>query len=374
MSLSAGTIRTYENALKRVESLGIDKSNPDLDSLLSQLTSDSVSLSSQNMCLMALNWYNKSKLHDEVLSENITLRSQDLRGRIMTSYGSNELSDRERDIYISWSTILKIHADMSKKVLTSDDNRLQDSYVLLSLYVLHPPRRSDYAEMYISDMSLDDYHDRVISVSDPYSNEWYNHSCTNRLKRLTLDVEKKTSKNYYVLSGYFVFDEYKTYKSYGRQVIKLSKSLNDILVNHINRKKLVVGDSLLGLSYANYLKRLSGIFDSYVGKSVSIDILRHSYISDLIPRNVTLNERKKISLLMGHSVTTQEIYNKSQSKVDDTEVVINTESILDRKTCNKYATEAERREKRLEGKRASYHKNQLLKKGQNMVVDANDAI
>lgn len=361
MSLSASTIKTYKSSLSRLTLMGINIDNPDIDALLIQLASSEISLGSQNLYLSSLQWHNTVSLHDAVLSAQITAKTTEIRSKINTNYGKNELSERESKLYISWSTVLSIHKDLSMKQSSQSSVRLRADHLLLSLYVLHPPRRCDYQQMYISDMSITEYQDRVIDPLSEYSNEWYNQSSETRSARLSSDVLVKGSCNYYVLSGYFVFDEYKTYKIYGRQVIKLSVELNDIIIEYIRINNLVVGDSLLGLNYKNYLSRLSSIFELYVNKRVSVDILRHSYLTYLLSCKVTLNDRKKVSLLMGHSVSGQEIYNKSQSKVDEV-IIKSPEIVRERNVYNHHMSEESRRSKLLESKRAWYHKNEKKKR------------
>ena len=71
---------------------------------------------------------------------------------------------------------------------------------------------------------------------------------------------------------------------------------------------------LLGLSDGALIMRLKSIFNSYNNKQVSINILRHSYITYKHQKGEldTVEQREKLASKMGHSIQLQlEYYKKN---------------------------------------------------------------
>lgn len=139
--------------------------------------------------------------------------------------------------------------------------------IIYNLYIKQAPRRNqDYQHMYI----------------------WTRKG-----------IPKKTDRNYYLIhKGYFLFNSYKTHKTYGQQEIKVSDDLNDILREYVKDKKN--GDSLLNIKQANLSTRIKKIF------GISMNEIRHLYVDKLFKENPnrSTDEIKKISTLLGHSIRT----------------------------------------------------------------------
>ena len=128
-------------------------------------------------------------------------------------YKEQKMSEVQKENWIDWSDVLKIYDDLrvkteplfKAKALTPKQFEALQSFVLLSCYVLVPPRRClDYAVM----------------RSNAYN---------------------KSSQNYFD-GKQFVFNVYKTAKNYGEKTILLPKELCDILKKW---KKINTGEMLL---------------------------------------------------------------------------------------------------------------------------------
>jgi hypothetical protein len=74
------------------------------------------------------------------------------------AYAKNELTEREKSVWMTWDQVKAVHADLKKEVDAFISNAVlskseQDkllSYLVLSLYVLIPPRRNrDYMDLVI---------------------------------------------------------------------------------------------------------------------------------------------------------------------------------------------------------------------------------
>jgi hypothetical protein len=161
--------------------------------------------------------------------------------------------------------------------------RLQD-FVMLSCLLLIPPRRSlDWVDFRIR------------------------------------DVDKE--KDNYMSGNKLVFNSYKTKKYYGRQEVNIDKNpLKKILTDwmKINTTPFLLVDTTMKqpLNQSKLTIRLYGLFD---GKKVSVNMLRHIFITErVLPSVPKLNEMKETAREMGHSLDQQLKYKIDEKNVEDT--------------------------------------------------------
>jgi integrase len=161
---------------------------------------------------------------------------------------------------------------LSKATLKPSEFQRLQNFVILSLYVLQPPRRlQDYTEM--------------------------------RLRNFT-------EKDNYINKTKFVFNKYKTAKFSGREEIPINPKLKFILDKwkKLNPYEyLLVGSTEKKFSSSQLQQRLNSI----LGKKASVNILRHSFLSDKY-KDVDLREMEKDATAMGHSVSQQMRYVKKE--------------------------------------------------------------
>jgi hypothetical protein len=192
-----------------------------------------------------------------------------------------ERTPKQRANWVSQGDIAEVYHQLEKEVrplmrkasLTPGDRRKIMDYVVLSLYVLVPPRR------------LLDYTAFKVRNVDP---EKDNH------------LEK----------GKLVFVRYKTAKSYGRQEVPAPLKLVRIIRAW---SRLHESDWLLHDSKGNPLTapRLTQILNRIFGRRVSVNILRHSYVTEkILPDVPKLRELEAEAQAMGHSLQTQMVYRR----------------------------------------------------------------
>lgn len=190
-----------------------------------------------------------------------------------------EMTERQKEAYLPWPEILKVyqklkqHAEPLWKIkaeyVTGDIFEILQYYVLLSCYVLIPPRRAlDYAVFKIRNF------DSSAESKDNYMT----------------DGKGKT---------YFVFNTYKNAKRLGAQKFEIPLELKKI----INKwKNMNPGDYLLMNSmkkkiHATRINRmLAEIFKRNIGSS----LLRHSYLTHHFG-NIDLNNLETTAAQMGSS-------------------------------------------------------------------------
>lgn len=153
---------------------------------------------------------------------------------------------------------------LSKSVLKDPELQRLQNFVILSLYVLQPPRRLlDYTEMKI--------HGDINKEEDNYIN--------------------KTK---------FVFNKYKTAKHHGKEEVAINPKLKFILNKWVKLNPhdyMLVSINHSKLSSSQLQQRLNGI----LGRKASVNILRHSFLSDKY-KDIDLRDMEKTANDLGHSV------------------------------------------------------------------------
>ena len=196
-----------------------------------------------------------------------------VRQPINEKYQSNKPTDRQEEAYVSFEELEKKRDSLE----IGSDARL-----LLSLYTLVPPLRSDY---------------NLVAI---YKND----------KDIKYD-------NYLILNKnpYLVITKYKTAKTYKDIKIDLPKKLVKEIKESLKlkpREFIFVQKNGKPYEKSNTFNRwanrtLKSLFEK---KNISLSTLRHIYITrrDLKLEEKSGLERNKIAQIMGHSVGTQQNY------------------------------------------------------------------
>jgi len=203
----------------------------------------------------------------------------------MTEEKNQSRNETQQENWLSWNEIKHVFEELEKEVkplLTKKIENLTDKnikkiqeYILLSLYVLIPPRRSlDYTNFKIK------------------------------------DVDQKIDNFYDVKKKEFVFNTYKTSKKHGEQRVKIPVRLQSILKKWI---AINPSDMLLFSENGKELKQnqitnwLNKIFD----KKISVNMLRHIYITENVLKDMPkLTHLEEVASDMGNTVNQQMLYVK----------------------------------------------------------------
>jgi hypothetical protein len=280
-NLSETSVKTYlsilSNLYKRMEGKGdmYDYFKDNLHTIPEKLKDDKPNLRKTKMAVLVSLFGDDAdtdKLREIMLEDanqyNATLRNQ-------------QMNDKQKQNWLTTDEIRETYKKTYKKALPSiktgkpSKKEYQDilDFVLLSLYTLIPPRRSqDFSEMKIRNYDKD-------------------------------------SDNYYD-GKVFVFHKYKTSKNYGVQTIKPTQRLRNILKKWV---ELNPHDYLLASYDGNKasVSRITLMLNKIFGKNVSTTMLRHIYISqNLLKDAPTLKQMDDTAKAMGHSVMEQQMYRK----------------------------------------------------------------
>lgn len=204
----------------------------------------------------------------------------------------NKKNDKQKENWLDWNTIkekqdelaLKVFEFKNKKKITEKQYELLLDYLILSLYTLQAPRRNkDYLDMMV-------------------------------IKKINDDLDD--NKNYLSIKDkVFIFNDYKTKKTYGEQKIKIKEDLMRVIkiyLRHHPLKKEAEYNFLVnykGNSFKNsssITKKLNSIFSP---NKISSSMLRHIYLTNEFGDD--LEKMKKISKQMAHSLEEQKDYIKT---------------------------------------------------------------
>jgi hypothetical protein len=186
-----------------------------------------------------------------------------------------DVDKKHKELEAKWKLLLKKER---YKINWKDFQEAQD-YVILSLLggIYIPPRRlKDYIDFRI----------RPCPTEDP---------------------SKVNTKN----RNKLIFNSYKTAKTYGQQVVKIPQKLNDILTKWIDFNPsfyLLIDTKCRPLSNVKLNQRLNKMF----GKKVSVNQLRHTYLSHKYADRIQANEQlAKDFEDMGSSMLQEKVYIKN---------------------------------------------------------------
>ena len=145
----------------------------------------------------------------------------------------------------------------------------------------------------------------------PTRNEFSSVILVNKSAYKKLTEADKKKNNYLVVDKnkfFFIYNVYKTSKSYGEKKIDVEKDLAMILRSYIKLTKKKTGESLFTTSTGNQIspnvasQLLLKYSKKYIGKNISSTILRHIVLSDKFADVKT--EMEETAAVTGHSVNT----------------------------------------------------------------------
>ena len=308
--LSENSIMNYNSRIKQLKNCGLDVDNiPSINVILEILEKKGYALSTKSGMLTAIIKYSKKyKVNESILSalnDELTRVEKTIKSIV----NKNEMTDKNKLNYVSWETLQEIHKRLnSLKDLQYPNKDIDLSYLILSFYTLMPPRRLiDFVKLHYDNSQKIDLN-KVIT----YCNIDHDINIQNED---TNELHENDTKNYYVdcgNKGYFIFNNYKTKYKYDTQYLELNTELHNILKNYIATHNVKQGDNIVNVSYTTYKVILNDIIKLYTNKNITIDSLRHIYITHNLDNKIvySINEREHMATQMAHSLSMQEKYKK----------------------------------------------------------------
>lgn len=304
MSYSKYTIKSYEQSLQSLRRLylrekQVEMSDGDLanvDEIMRLLEAEYPPQTVINF-ISAVLWYTQCTQFTESMQcidktevrEAYQAHGARLKQSIEQSKAGkeHELTFKEQQSFMIWEDILRVSSQLLKGLDKTSYNHFMD-FVIVSLYTLHPPARADYANMrlFIED-----------SLIPPDFTENY----------CVLQTEPR-----------FVFQQYKTAKHKGTTVVPMDETLHAILLDwaSIHPSPFLLAlyhgptQSYRALSENALSKRITSIFLKYASRPVTINTLRHSFISYMSKCDQLLDNKRANATRMMHSMTMADKYRR----------------------------------------------------------------
>ncbi len=253
--------------------------------------------------LMALNHDEK---YNKLIDEYGGMRD-DLNQQYDDEQKSGKISETQKKNFVKLEEIEKMINTMEQEIkakhlrtktdLSGKDKELLMMYTIFSM-LIRIPTRNDFAMMKL-----------------------INKSGYNKLK----EADKK-QQNYLVFEKkgmFFIYNRYKTSKTYGEKRIDSPPDLTRILRSFIKLTKKKTGDYLFTSSTGNPIspnvasQLLSRTSKKYLDKNISSTMMRKIVLSDKFGE--TLKDMKEMTEVTGHSLDTmQEVYVKDPEDMTET--------------------------------------------------------
>lgn len=222
----------------------------------------------------------------------------DAKSEAASKQDTAQKTQKQEDNWIGWDAVVKHSEELrqkcegfvNQKSITPSQFDTLLQYVVLSLYTFVPPRRNlDYLD------------------------------CTvNRVPKTFKAESLPTNTNHIMIVGgvpsKFVFNKYKTVKTYGQQTIEIPEGLGQAILWYVKHHplgkaktvksfKFLVAYDGRELTAGNTITR---ILNKIFGKAVGSSMLRHIYLSS----KFNVEEMATTAAEMGHSMEEQRKYLK----------------------------------------------------------------
>ena len=307
-NLKDASVKLYMISIRRAKEIN-GSSNMDFikdPKLTNKILSDFIPLGSKEKTkytsvrntLIALTVYiesiNKEYQYNDIIQEykkiindyNKQYSDEQKDGKLKGRQIANMINKEELDTLIK---TLDQHVAMYKKkkeIIKLNTKELSDIRAWILFHILKEiPTRLDYDQM------------KLISQRE------YN----------TLKKKNELTKNYIVSSRglyKFSFNDYKTNKIYGENVISMNKPLKLKINLYLKLNDYKVGDIIFPLTRNAMSNLLTKTSDKIIKKKVSVQILRKFYISEKY--GGVSQEQIKDAQVMGHDLSVQQkVYNKN---------------------------------------------------------------
>lgn len=208
---------------------------------------------------------------------------------------SQKKSEKQSKNWMTLGQVKQVRSELNKRINREGIRKMEEPnkkqlallqrHLILSLYTYIPPIRNDYAGM------------RVVSKK--------------QLERMP--TEEREDNNWLILDKanmYFIFNDYKTRKTYGEKKIDIPKNLKRIIKKWLQFNKsgyLLIQQNGRPLGANGITRELNSIFKKY-DKKIGSSMLRHIFLSSEF--EPLMKKQKQLADAMMHSTNLQQEYVK----------------------------------------------------------------
>lgn len=233
----------------------------------------------------------KQKLYDDyfrlMMDKNKELKAEER---------ENVKSETQKANWIDWKEVEEKYNELEKKVIAFKDQKTLNEhqyntllqYVVLSLYVLFPPRRNEFQKVMVA---------KSATEKSPTDTNW-------------LDLDRTR----------FILNKYKTAKKEGQKVIDMPEAFVRVLSRYMKFHPITKGKRITNQtppfpflvhydgSPLDKVNSITRVLNKVFGRKVGSSMLRHIYLSSKYGE--VQEEQKKDAEAMSHSTTQQKDYIK----------------------------------------------------------------
>lgn len=226
---------------------------------------------------------------------------------------TDEMTETQKENWMTWDDVKAKETELiTKAIQTEKWDDILNAFVLMLYTQFEPRRNQDYLDMVIIRRKVYPFNKELSNDKNylflrPHltTQETYNPKAPKNKEQERLETPD---------DFYFVFNKFKTSKSFGQQGYPLPHDLQTFFTKYYYRlypaKKgkenaLLVDSEGKPLTAVNSITR---ILNKIFGKNIGASMLRHIYLTHKY--GDTYKEREIVSKKMGHSVSTQNKYVK----------------------------------------------------------------
>jgi hypothetical protein len=210
--------------------------------------------------------------------EKIRNRFDKIKNEILGIRGENKPKENEENI-----------DDFSEEIIMENSEKLKVSNdrLIYQFYTLQPTRRLD--DVVKIELIGEDYEIDKLDVKKNY---------------IVIDENDEPNEIIYLA--------FKTNKTYGKQIIQIvNDNLKRTIQYHIKHLKLKIGDRLFQYKRSgDFGVAIKRIFTRMYLKPITLNTIRHSYISWELREQRTANYLNNLAMMMGHSKEEQQLYKR----------------------------------------------------------------
>lgn len=277
--LSATTLRNYTGAINRLE--GAELTLSDYDTVVEWITALNRGLETKKLYYNALANYFRTS--NPELAERYREQMRPLVRELTSESRTQRLTDSEREKYLPYDDIQAVF----EKAEDCPFITLEDK-ILLGFYTQMAPVRSDYSKLAIYINKEPDMKVNHIQICGSiYDFE----SCCMTVRI----VEHKTASSSGILE---------------RNVPKFVRALVNKFISDYRSCFGKKPKYLFDFPPAEITVRLQRVFQLLTGKAISVNIIRHAYITKQMDGRPALSQLEAEAAELGHSVLTHEKYRR----------------------------------------------------------------
>jgi len=257
-----------------------------------------------------------------------------------------KFKEAPESLILKWNEILKTHCDKTKVITEKNEMTEKEQKNWIDYPILKEKIDDFYENQFWQELEKDNLTDYTkykwtrdflllclyTQLPPTRIGNYQFMKIRQKKKRSATSLDKK--QNYLMINGddtfELVFNQYKTSKYLGQIdhtidenniISKILPKYLEIRANFINNKKnlsLFVNKEKRDMTQSNITDTLKYITRKVVDKELSVNLIRHIFISDFLSHNHNIEHKRKIANFMGqtYDATMMEKYNKKKMVKD----------------------------------------------------------